>query len=284
MSSSPAVADGSVYVGSNDHKIYCFRDNHPPDTPDLSGPTEGVVEVEYIFSTSTTDPEGDQIFYLFDWDDETDSSWISSSSATHIWSDEGVYEVRVKAKDIHGAKSDWSPVLFVTVNERPAEEILTITADSAVIENDDFQIMVTAANIPVEDVQVEFNDQTKYTNTEGMVTFTAPLVDQDTHYYITASFEDYVSATVTVSVLDQEEPEVDKGWIYGVVSNTSGSLLEDVSVCVVIAQDAGTTSQCVFTDEQGRYHIFVQTGTHSVVASEQGYETVSYTHLRAHET
>ena len=36
--------------------------NTPPDTPDTpEGPDEGTTEVEYIFTTTTTDPEGEQV-------------------------------------------------------------------------------------------------------------------------------------------------------------------------------------------------------------------------------
>ena len=90
-----------------------------PDAPD--GPTSGSTGSAYTYSASTTDPEGDKVHYLFDWGDGTYSSWIGPKSsgqtaeATHSWSSEGSFSVRVKAKDEHGVQSDWSPSLPISM-------------------------------------------------------------------------------------------------------------------------------------------------------------------------
>ena len=39
------------------------------------GPTSGTPGIIFTYSSSTTDDEGDQIYYLFDWGDGTDSGW-----------------------------------------------------------------------------------------------------------------------------------------------------------------------------------------------------------------
>jgi len=41
-----------------------------------SGPGKGKPDVDYTYTASTTDPEGDQVHYLFDWGDGTNSGWI----------------------------------------------------------------------------------------------------------------------------------------------------------------------------------------------------------------
>ena len=91
-----------------------------PEKPDAPiGPTKTSVNKEHTYTVCTTDPEGDDIYYLFDWDDETTSGWIgpyaSSETAevSHIWTEQGNYEIRVKAKDEHGVQSDWSDPLPV---------------------------------------------------------------------------------------------------------------------------------------------------------------------------
>jgi hypothetical protein len=67
-----------------------------------------------MFSTSTTDPEGDQVSYMWDWSDGTPNEWTEYSdsgktvNASHIWTEAGTYAIRVKAKDLHGDESDWS--------------------------------------------------------------------------------------------------------------------------------------------------------------------------------
>jgi hypothetical protein len=75
--------------------------------------------VEYDFSSSTTDPESEDIFYLFDWGDGTDSDWLGPHNsgetciASHSWADAGTYEVKVKAKDVLDNESGWSEALTV---------------------------------------------------------------------------------------------------------------------------------------------------------------------------
>ena len=48
--------------------LSCKKKNKPPDTPSIpSGPTRGVIDTTYIFTTSSTDPDEDSICYQFDW-------------------------------------------------------------------------------------------------------------------------------------------------------------------------------------------------------------------------
>jgi hypothetical protein len=90
-----------------------------PSTPD--GSISGRVGIEYQYTTSATDPEGDQIYYLFDWGDDTDSSWLgpytsgATAEATHLWTGQGSYEIKVIAKDESGVLSEWSDSLPVSI-------------------------------------------------------------------------------------------------------------------------------------------------------------------------
>ena len=96
-----------------------------PAVPGMpSGPTAGETGVEYSFSTSTTDPEEDSIFYWFDWGNGTNSGWVGphasgdTCTASNTWSDPGTCDVKGKAKDTHDHESDWSEALTVTVYAR----------------------------------------------------------------------------------------------------------------------------------------------------------------------
>ena len=85
------------------------------------GPTRGTPKKTYTYSSSTTDNEGDDIYYLFDWGDGTHSSWIGpyhsgeTVKASHKWSKKNTYRVRVKAKDVEGHESKWSSSLTVSM-------------------------------------------------------------------------------------------------------------------------------------------------------------------------
>jgi PKD repeat protein len=106
-----------IYGVSSSGPIWTFstKGNNPPNTTTtLSGQTTCWINKLYDFSTKTTDPDGDDIFYMFNWGDGTFSNWLGPYhsnvvvSASHIWAKKGMYHVMVKAKDIHGAESTWS--------------------------------------------------------------------------------------------------------------------------------------------------------------------------------
>jgi hypothetical protein len=95
--------------------------NSPPIKPTIIGSISGKSGIEYEYSFSTTDPDGDNIFYHIYWGDDSDKEIIgpivSGDTATvkHIWSEQGVYSIKAKAKDIVGLESDWSDPLIVTI-------------------------------------------------------------------------------------------------------------------------------------------------------------------------
>lgn len=98
----------------------------PPETPGVpDGPDDGMTDVEYTFSATTIDPEGDQIYYKFDWDDGTESNWVGpynsgdTGSASHVWNNGGDFEVRAKAKDQYGKESNWSDPHTIDIIQGP---------------------------------------------------------------------------------------------------------------------------------------------------------------------
>jgi len=86
----------------------------PPDAPEISGPTTGQAGVEYWYTFSTTDPENEDVYYKVVWGDGDFTDWIGPYSSgaqlnlPHTWENKGTYTVQAKAKDIHGAESDYS--------------------------------------------------------------------------------------------------------------------------------------------------------------------------------
>jgi len=90
-----------------------------PDKPNINGPSKGEPGNEYIFTVSTTDSEGDDIYYKFDWGDGNKSKWIGpfksgeSINYSYIWETRGRYNVKVVARDEQGTLSHWSDPLIV---------------------------------------------------------------------------------------------------------------------------------------------------------------------------
>ncbi len=122
MSSSPAIIYNRAYIASDDGNIYCFRDHNPPKIPEVpDGPTEGLIGEEYTFLSSTTDPEGDEIYFMFDWGNGKTTEWLGpypsgkTITQSYTYKAEGTYEVRVKSKDSYGYESDWSESTLIHI-------------------------------------------------------------------------------------------------------------------------------------------------------------------------
>ncbi|MCU0850024.1 MAG: PKD domain-containing protein [Candidatus Thermoplasmatota archaeon] len=93
----------------------------PPNTPVVSGPTNGEVGSHYSFTLNSTDPEDDDIYYLVDWGDGTSEDWMGpydsgeTVTVSHSWSERGTYVLQAKAKDDHGMESTWSDPFYITI-------------------------------------------------------------------------------------------------------------------------------------------------------------------------
>ena len=110
------------YIGASDPHSFFVSDesNNPPEKPSTpEGATSGKPGIEYIYSTNTIDPEGNPVFYMWDWGDGSFSEWLGPYNSgdicniSQIWDEQGVHSIQVKAKDIYGEESDWSDPLEV---------------------------------------------------------------------------------------------------------------------------------------------------------------------------
>jgi len=96
----------------------CFktygRDNSPPNIPTIDGQTNGKAGTPYEYTFLTTDPDGDDVYYCIDWGDDSGEVCIGpyasgeNATAIHTWGERGIYTIRVKAKDVYDAESDWA--------------------------------------------------------------------------------------------------------------------------------------------------------------------------------
>ena len=107
--------------------------NQQPQTPQTpSGPDSGYRHTSYTYSTSTNDPEDDDVRYIFYWGDgsSTSTNWYESGntvSASHQWSNLGTYQVQVQAQDCQGAYTALSSSLVVNIVNRPTLTVKTCT-------------------------------------------------------------------------------------------------------------------------------------------------------------
>lgn len=115
-----------------DEVLISSEGNCPPSTPGITGDTTAEVGEEIEIKVKTTDSDGDQVYYIIDWDSEGlgwDGPYNSSKEVTftHTYTEAGVYEVYAKAKDANGVHSEWSYYPFkVTITEEPIDLDITM--------------------------------------------------------------------------------------------------------------------------------------------------------------
>ena len=108
--------------------IVAEKENQPPAIPSKPvGPTSGFTGETYSYSTSSTDPDGEQLSYLFDWGDgSTRTGYFNSgqvATASHSWNKvpagkTWTYNVRVLCSDtrlLSCRDPYWSEPLVVTI-------------------------------------------------------------------------------------------------------------------------------------------------------------------------
>jgi hypothetical protein len=85
-----------------------------------SGPIKIKAGGTYTYITYYSDPEGDQVYYRWDWGEGVYSDWYGpydsgeTASESHRFAFGGIYRIKVKARDVTGDESDWSDPLVAT--------------------------------------------------------------------------------------------------------------------------------------------------------------------------
>lgn len=104
-----------------DPSLRLYPISNPPEKPGTpDGPNSGRIKTEYMYKTSSIEPDGDQIRYLFEWGDgnKTITEYYPSGETVSIsykWNEQGTFNIQVSAQDEHGAWSDWSDPLSVSI-------------------------------------------------------------------------------------------------------------------------------------------------------------------------
>jgi len=111
----------------DEFKIIKYERGNKQDPPIISGPTGGNPEMEYDYTFSLNDPEGDDVEFLIDWSDGTEEDWRGpyesgqEITVSHKWNEEGQYNITAKTRDIWH-DSMWSSPYLVTIgNNSPPE-------------------------------------------------------------------------------------------------------------------------------------------------------------------
>ena len=119
-SSGRETGSGGVVVHCSSGSLSGYRvqtlvtmQDTPPATPSIQGQTKGKPGVAYSYTVVAQDPEADEVLYFVDWGDTTNSSWVGPYSSdenvtlSHTFTKKGTYTIKVKARDVYYAESDW---------------------------------------------------------------------------------------------------------------------------------------------------------------------------------
>ena len=137
--STPSIAeDGTVYIGSSSktknyrgaldsigyiHAFGPVDSNEPPETPSITGTTNGNKFREYYYEFSAIDPDNNPVSFYVEWGDDAFTSWSGGGDGSykmdecasgetvfikHVYQRKGTYIIKAKARDGFGGESDWA--------------------------------------------------------------------------------------------------------------------------------------------------------------------------------
>ena len=118
------VTDNESLTFQKKKTIYIQHINQPPEAPKIEGPTRGRPGVEYNYTFVTTDPEGDQVYYLVFWDEGQRGEWLGpydsgeTITLNHSWDEQGTFTIFALAMDIHKEVSNLSTYEVIITRSR----------------------------------------------------------------------------------------------------------------------------------------------------------------------
>ena len=106
------ATDSEGYIGDSETNLWVQDSNLPPNKPSISGPVSGMVNANKKYTVSSTDPEGNDIWFLIKWSEEETyqiyGPYKSGEEVTigHYWQKIGSHTISVKAKDVFNDESE----------------------------------------------------------------------------------------------------------------------------------------------------------------------------------
>jgi len=149
-----AIIEGCLLFGDPAQILKIGEFSNPPAQPTLDGPTQGVYNQNLTYTAVTTEPDGEPVFYQFDWGFGNISNWFGpyasgeQISVSHAWSGMGSFMVQVIARDNKSATSEWSNILIVSItdNTPPGAPAIDGPASGNVGETYQYTVSTTDAD------------------------------------------------------------------------------------------------------------------------------------------
>jgi len=119
---SPSISMGVVVV------------TDPPSIPVIDGPSAGVIDEIVPFTAMSNEPDGEMVYYKWNWGDGEISHWYGPyepgtiQEFTHQYTALGTYEIKALSRDINFREcEDWSDPISLVIGENsaPSKPIIT---------------------------------------------------------------------------------------------------------------------------------------------------------------
>jgi len=105
------------------------NDNLPPNIPKIDGRTP-TRPGTYLYTFNATDPNGDDVYYFIDWDDNSTTGWIGpfhsgeEIKVKHSYNFRGAFALKAKAKDVYNAEGGWGTLSITISREKVIPNLL----------------------------------------------------------------------------------------------------------------------------------------------------------------
>ena len=150
ITSSPAIAEGKVFIGSYDKYIYCIGEiNSPPISNFTYEPTNPSTADIIFFNDTSYDMDGYIVSWYWDFGDGNIST---DRNTTHIYADNGVYNVTLTVTDNSGLSNS----TYKSINVSNTPPIAVNDTASTVIDTP-VEINVTSNDYDLDGVIINIS-------------------------------------------------------------------------------------------------------------------------------
>jgi hypothetical protein len=166
----------------------------------------------------------------------------------------------------------------------PPPTQLVISNPSSITEGITFYAIVSANGHTIEGATVYFNNHSYNTIANGSVQLTAPQVEQNTLYIISATKTGYQNGASSITVVDEGQPPLPPPGQPLLLIHASTSVIEGTSFWITVTANEATVQlasitfneKTYFTNSEGKVQLtapFVNADTeYSIVATKSGYQ------------
>jgi len=179
-------------------------DNHNPVANASAGePYQGIPGEEITFDgSSSSDPEGTELQYRWDFDGDGtyDTNWSTEATATHSYEQAGDYTVILQVKDVPGATDTDETTATITTPNIPPENL---ALDGPTTGNKITEYSYIASATDLDDDSMQYTIDWGDDNTDSSL-----FLENGTSYSIDHSWDAAGKYTVELSVYDNETTSV----------------------------------------------------------------------------